>query len=130
MIRRALAATAMPAAAQQDSFARGGAPDARWRRTGPVIKLLLALPLLTAAAISVAVAQEPAPDLSLLPPAPGRELVGAKCGTCHALAIVVGQRRDRAAWEQAIDQMIGRGADVSDAEYEAITAYLGTNVAP
>jgi len=95
-----------------------------------VIKFLLALPLLAAAAISVAAAQEPAPDLSVLPAGAGRALVGAKCGTCHAITIVVGQRRDRAAWEQAIDQMIGRGADISDAEYEAIAAYLGTNFAP
>jgi hypothetical protein len=43
---------------------------------------------------------------------------------------LVGQRRDRAAWEQAIDQMIGRGAEVSDAEYDAIAAYLGTHFAP
>lgn len=93
-------------------------------------RIILALPLITAAVISVAAAQEPAPDLSLLPAGPGRELVGAKCGTCHALAIVVGQRRDRAAWEQAMDQMIGRGADISDAEYEVIAAYLGTNFAP
>lgn len=95
-----------------------------------MIKALLALPLLTAAAISVAAAQEPAPDLSLLPAGTGRELVGAKCGTCHAIAIVVGGRRNRAAWEQAIDQMIGRGAEISEAEYEAIAAYLGTNFAP
>lgn len=47
-----------------------------------------------------------------------------------AAAIVVGRRRDRGAWEQAIDQMIGRGAEISDAEYEAIAAYLGTNFAP
>jgi cytochrome c5 len=95
-----------------------------------VTKLLLALPLLAAATITVAAAQEPAPDLSLLPAGPGRELVGAKCGTCHAIAIVVGQRRDRMAWEQAIDQMIGRGAEISDAEYEQIAAYLGTHFAP
>jgi cytochrome c5 len=94
------------------------------------MKMLLALPLLTAAAISMAAAQAPAPDLSMLPDGPGRELVGAKCATCHPVTIVVGQRRDRAAWEQTIDQMMGRGADISDAEYETIAAYLGTNFAP
>ncbi len=98
--------------------------------TARVTRLFLSLPLICAAAISVAAAQAPAPDLSLLPAGPGRDLVGAKCGTCHTLAIVVGQRRDRAAWEQSIDQMIGRGAEISDAEYEAIAAYLGTNFAP
>ncbi|MCM0031671.1 c-type cytochrome [Sandarakinorhabdus limnophila] len=95
-----------------------------------MIKYLPFAPLVLAAAISAAAAQDATPDLSLLPAGPGRELVGAKCGTCHAIAIVVGQRRDRAAWEQAIDQMIGRGAEVSDAEYDTIAAYLGTHFAP
>jgi len=95
-----------------------------------VTRFLPVLPLLCAAAISVAAAQGTAPDLSALPPGPGRELVGAKCGTCHTLAIVAGQRRDRAAWEQSIDQMIGRGAEISDAEYDQIAAYLGTTLAP
>jgi mono/diheme cytochrome c family protein len=82
-------------------------------------------PLMLAAGI--AAAQDVPPDLSLLPAGPGRELVGAKCGTCHTIAIVVAQRRDRMAWEAAIDQMIGRGAEVNDAEYGAIAAYLGTH---
>ncbi|MBU6167059.1 MAG: hypothetical protein KGQ52_13170 [Alphaproteobacteria bacterium] len=93
-------------------------------------RLLLCLPLLAAVTISVAAAQEPAPDLSLLPAGPGRELVGAKCGTCHAIAIVVGQRRDRVAWEQTMEQMIGRGAEINDAEFAEISAYLGRNFAP
>jgi cytochrome c5 len=92
-----------------------------------MLRLLMALPLVAAASITVAAAQDPAPDLSLLPAGAGRELVGAKCGTCHNLAIVTGQRRDRAAWEASIDQMIGRGAEISDAEYEVIAAYLGTH---
>lgn len=92
-----------------------------------MIRALPFAPLLLAAGLAAARAP---PDLSLLPAGPGRELVGAKCATCHAIAIVVGQRRDRAAWEQSIDQMIGRGAEVNDAEYEAIAAYLGTHFAP
>ncbi len=93
-----------------------------------MIKYLPFAPLLLAAGI--AAAQDPQPDLSLLPAGPGREIVGAKCSSCHAIAIVVAQRRDRAAWEQAIDQMMGRGAEINDAEYEAIAAYLGTHFAP
>lgn len=95
-----------------------------------MVRLLLSLPLLCAAGITMVAAQQPAPDPALLPPGPGREVVAAKCGTCHTLAIVAGQRRDRAAWEQSIDQMIGRGADISDAEFEQIAAYLGSNLAP
>lgn len=94
------------------------------------MKLLIALPMFAATFITVAAAQAPAPDLSVLPAAPGRELVGAKCGTCHTLAMVVGQKRDRATWEQTMDQMMGRGADISDAEYEVIAAYLGTHFGP
>jgi mono/diheme cytochrome c family protein len=75
-------------------------------------------------------AQDSAPDLSALPPGPGRELVAAKCSACHPLAIVTGQKRDRMAWEQTIDQMIGRGAEIDDAQYEQIAAYLGRSFAP
>ena len=75
-------------------------------------------------------AQNAAPDLSLLPVAPGRELVGAKCATCHPIAIVVGQKRPQAEWETTIDLMIGRGAEINDAEYAEIAAYLGTHFAP
>lgn len=90
---------------------------------------LLALPMLLAVAVASR-AQDAAPDLSPLPVAPGREVVGAKCGTCHPIAIVAGQKRSQVEWETTIDLMIGRGAEINDAEYAEIAAYLGTHFAP
>ena len=38
--------------------------------------------------------------------------------------IVVGQKRDPAAWRELVDQMVARGAMVDEANYEKIIAYL------
>lgn len=92
-------------------------------------RALLGVPMLLAIAVAAG-AQDAAPDLSLLPVAPGRERVGAKCGTCHPMAIVVGQKRSKPEWEATIDQMIGRGAEINEAEFAEIAAYLGTHFAP
>ncbi|MEI6419196.1 MAG: cytochrome c [Sphingomonadales bacterium] len=91
------------------------------------MKLVAALAL---ALLQAGAAAPDAIDLTPLPPGPGRELVGAKCSSCHNLAIVAGQRRDRVAWEQTIDQMMGRGAEISDADFAVIANYLGSNLAP
>ena len=38
--------------------------------------------------------------------------------------IVIGQKRDAAAWRDLVDQMVARGANIEDGKYETIIAYL------
>jgi len=62
-----------------------------------------------------------------LPAGPGKELVERACTQCHALEVVLKQRRSRAQWEAKIDTMIAKGAKVSDEDFDVLAAYLTTN---
>ncbi|MEI6419856.1 MAG: hypothetical protein WCO82_12375 [Sphingomonadales bacterium] len=90
----------------------------------PAAMLLLAL-----AGVAMASAQSaPAPAADSpganLPERPGKAAVIASCGNCHQPDIVLGQKRDAAAWRELVDQMVARGANVEEAKYEEIIAYL------
>lgn len=64
----------------------------------------------------------------LLPEGPAKALVQRSCGgPCHGLNTAVGMRRDRAAWETMVDNMIARGAKANETEVKAIVDYLSTH---
>jgi hypothetical protein len=46
------------------------------------------------------------------------------CLTCHDAAQALNARRIRADWERVVDDMVAKGANGTDQELEAITAYL------
>lgn len=56
--------------------------------------------------------------------AAGKAILETKCAACHAPDVVAGSRRTRSEWEEVIDQMIGRGASIDDAEHATLAAYL------
>jgi len=59
-----------------------------------------------------------------LPDRPGKDQIVQSCSGCHQPDIVIGQKRDAAAWRDLVDQMIARGANVEEAKYEEIITYL------
>lgn len=59
-----------------------------------------------------------------LPDGPGKDKLLASCSSCHEPQIVIGQHHTLDEWKELIDQMIARGAQVSDADHEVIAAYL------
>jgi competence protein ComEA len=59
-----------------------------------------------------------------LPVAQGREVVLKICAMCHEIGTVIASRRTRIGWERTVDDMIGRGAEGSDAEMDAVVEYL------
>jgi mono/diheme cytochrome c family protein len=59
-----------------------------------------------------------------LPTGAGQAEVQAACAACHPPAIVASKRYDADKWAEVVDQMIGKGAKVSDADYDVIVAYL------
>lgn len=59
-----------------------------------------------------------------LPPGEGRDVTLRVCGKCHDLAAFATQDLDAEGWKQTVDQMAGSGAQGSDADFAAITAYL------
>ena len=56
--------------------------------------------------------------------APGKVLLEARCAVCHNLERVQKEKADRAGWEKIVDEMIGKGAKLDDAEREAVVGYL------
>jgi mono/diheme cytochrome c family protein len=65
-----------------------------------------------------------------LPEAPGKALIQTACGQCHGLDVVVSQRRSRDGWTEVVSQMVGNGAELSDADYNLVIEYLATNLGP
>jgi hypothetical protein len=65
-----------------------------------------------------------------LPDGPGKDKLMTACSACHAITQVTSQRRTTAQWADTVDQMIARGAPVTDDDYKVIVEYLGKNFAP
>jgi mono/diheme cytochrome c family protein len=98
------------------------------------MKLLLpACTVVMAAAIaSSAFAAASRPAASPFPAGPfpagqGQAQVTAACGTCHAPTIITSKHYTEDKWGEVVDQMITRGAKVSDADYDSVVAYLARN---
>ena len=67
----------------------------------------------------------PAQDTSpRLPDAPGKAVVMKTCTPCHEIDSVIASRRTKIDWQQSVDDMIGRGAEGSADEMNAVIEYL------
>lgn len=88
--------------------------------------ILLALPLWA----SAQGAPSPHRGSSLLPPGAGKPIVERACVTCHSLDVVTSERGTTAHWAQVINQMVGRGADLSDPEIDTVVKYLSSHFGP
>jgi competence ComEA-like helix-hairpin-helix protein len=62
-----------------------------------------------------------------LPAGEGKALVESSCATCHELSKVTHTRQTKIGWQQTIQDMIARGAQVSDDDVPVIATYLVTN---
>ncbi|RVU05783.1 hypothetical protein EOE18_07315 [Novosphingobium umbonatum] len=79
----------------------------------------LTLPILAVALAASGQAQD-----TSFPAGEGQAQVQAACAACHPPAIIASKRYDADKWAEVVDQMIGKGAKVSDADYDVIVAYL------
>lgn len=59
-----------------------------------------------------------------LPNGPGKDSLEKICTTCHDLSPVTSTNGDNAFWQSTADDMKGRGADGTDAEFRALVTYL------
>jgi mono/diheme cytochrome c family protein len=84
-------------------------------------RLWFLLPAAVASLGGTVMAQDAAPTF---PTGAGQAEVQAACAACHPPAIVASKRYDADKWAEVVDQMIGKGAKVSDADYDVIVAYL------
>jgi competence ComEA-like helix-hairpin-helix protein len=71
-----------------------------------------------------------ASDDTALPPGDGQAMVQQKCASCHALKVITGKKASRQQWSTIVDQMITRGADVSDDDIDILLDYLAKNFGP
>jgi cytochrome c5 len=62
--------------------------------------------------------------------ADGETLLQERCTICHDLVRVTGAKKDRAGWEQTVDRMIGRGAQLNEAERVVLINYLTETYRP
>ena len=65
-----------------------------------------------------------------LPPGQGKAIVLRTCKNCHALKVVTAKRATREQWKVVVDQMITRGAEVEDEEFDTLLGYLSKNFGP
>jgi cytochrome c-type biogenesis protein CcmH/NrfF len=79
--------------------------------------LLLVLGLVLAACSG---AQEPAAGSDL----DGKALTEERCTQCHNLQTVTSAKKSRDAWQSTVERMIGKGAELNDAEKAAVIDYL------
>lgn len=63
-------------------------------------------------------------QLAAFPAGDGRDVTLRVCSSCHAPEVITQQRLAPADWARIVEMMAGQGAPGSDADFEAITAYL------
>lgn len=90
------------------------------------LSIMLAMPLMAGAQ-----AASPAPSgSSVLPPGAGKPIVERTCAGCHSLHVVTSERGSPAHWTQLVNQMVGRGANLSDSEADTVIKYLSSHFGP
>jgi cytochrome c5 len=73
--------------------------------------------------------QAPAADPPL-PDGPGKEIVLRTCVKCHALKIVTNKHATEDEWAASVNNMVNRGAQLSDDEVDTVIDYLSKNFKP
>jgi cytochrome c5 len=59
-----------------------------------------------------------------LPEGDGKKLVEKVCNECHGAETFTQKKRTKAEWDKVIQSMVDKGAEATDAEFDAIVAYL------
>lgn len=90
-----------------------------------LVATVLATVLLTAVACGTSEPVEaPEPTPGEATGLDGETILNAKCVSCHSLDTVLEQENDAVGWAAVIDDMIARGASLTDDEAAALAEYL------
>ena len=65
-----------------------------------------------------------------LPDGKGKDKVEMVCGACHGLEGIMSMNNAKTAWQNLIEDMRGRGADGSEADFKTIADYLAKYFGP
>lgn len=67
------------------------------------------------------------PNAAQLPDGPGKATVQKICSGCHAAEIVLGHRDTKDGWETIVSNMVEKGANGTDDEFNTIIDYLAAH---
>jgi len=65
-----------------------------------------------------------------LPPGDGHDITQKACTMCHGVDVIVSQRHTPDEWQDIVSQMVGNGADLTDAQFTTVVKYLSTTLGP
>ena len=65
-----------------------------------------------------------------LPDGAGKEAFLQVCGSCHDAGVVAGHRQTRDEWVNTVQQMITRGAEGTEEQFNSTLTYLVKNFGP
>lgn len=74
---------------------------------------------------SIASVRAEGPDL---PDGPGKDIVQQNCAACHGLDLITAKRRSPDGWSDVLNRMVASGAQLDDAQYGEVLAYLKANL--
>lgn len=75
-------------------------------------------------------AAPPASPNDSLPDGPGKPIIQRACANCHSLKVIVSKKATKDDWTKTVNEMVTRGADLSDDEIDKVIDYLATNFKP
>ncbi len=90
----------------------------------------LAVFLVVALGSTSAQTTPPAESATAMPDGAGKPIVQRACASCHAITTVTSKRANRKEWDQVVNQMVSRGAELSDDEIDTVIEYLSKNYGP
>ncbi len=91
--------------------------------------LIVAATLLAGAAATF-LAGVPAARADDFAPGAEHDLVAKACTACHVGAQVTSQHKSAEQWSETVSQMISNGAQIPDADFDKVVAYLAQNYGP
>lgn len=65
-----------------------------------------------------------------LAPGPGEDVIEDNCQNCHGLDHITSAHHDAAGWQAIVNDMISRGASLTEDQEAQVVAYLAAHYGP
>ena len=85
---------------------------------------------LVAVLLAVGLGSASAQTTAAMPEGAGKAIVQRACSACHAVTVVTSKHASQKEWDQVVNQMLSRGADLTDDEVDTVIEYLAKNYGP
>lgn len=83
--------------------------------------------MVTLCTSTYAQSETPQTASSELPPGEGKTVVQRACTTCRATGMISRKRATAAEWSATVDEMVNRGAELTDEEIVTVSRYLASS---